>query len=182
MKALCLDPSVNNCGWATFKIELCQAKDTQKKTLAWKWGTLHPRGRNLEEKMYDLLQQVEETVGPVDFLITEKPTFFSSERGQIAAHQSYTIDLAAVSYYIAGWLHMDHRHHFAITANQWKGSVPKAITARRFFKSFPKVDPKSLSEHAIDAAMLMRFWLENFAIYSPLINKKIDPKSILALI
>jgi len=161
MKVLSLDPSKNNVGWATFD-------GTRKvKPRAWKWGTFQLEGMNLEMRMYDLVQKIGEEIGEFDFLVTERPAFFSCERGEIAAHQNYTIDLAAIAYYVAGWYHMDHRHHFAITANQWKGTVSKAVTARRFFRSFPYVDPQTLSEHAIDAVMLARFTLHDYICNMP---------------
>lgn len=114
-------------------------------------------------RMFDLIQKIDELGLKFDFLITEKPAFFASERGQVAAHQNYTIDLAAIAFYVAGWFRMDHRHHYSITATQWKGTVSKAITARKFFKQWPKVDSASLDDHAIDAIMLHRFWLTDYA-------------------
>lgn len=157
MKILILDPSIHNVGWTLL--------DTKKKTMrkAWKFGTFKLEGNNFLAKLTHLRDLIDEKIGPFDILIGEKPAFFSSERGQIAAHMNYTIDLAAVIFWIAGWYHMDHRHFFAITANQWKGSVSKDITARRFFKQFPKIKPTSIDEHAIDAAMLGHFWLTTMA-------------------
>ena len=168
MRSLAIDPSINNVGWSLFDSK------APSKCEAWRWGTIHPTGVNLEMRITDTIQQLSDTFAwdVLDFLITERPAFFSSERGQIAAHMNYTIDLAAVSYYIAGWFHMDHRKHFAITANQWKGSVPKAITARRFFAAFPKVDTRTLDEHAIDAMMLHKWWLENVAVVTGRALKK----------
>lgn len=161
MRILALDPSVHNVGW-------CRV-DTSKQSLRriWQWGTFKLEGNSLEMKVLDLIQRIKADVGSFDMLVTEKPMFFSSERGQIAAHMNYTIDLAAVNYYVAGWFHMDHRTHFAITANQWKGSVPKDVTARRFFRDFPKVKSIAISEHAIDAAMMLRYWIESMAMYLP---------------
>ncbi len=166
MRILSLDPSVNNVGWA-----LCNEQKPNKKK-AWKYGTLKLSGSSLEMRIMDMCQQLEELVseggeGMPEFLVTEKPAFFSSERGQVAAHMNYTIDLAAVNYFFAGWYHYDHRHHFAITANQWKGSVAKVVTARRFFRDFPHVNPLTMSEHAIDAVMMCRFTIEHFLCYLP---------------
>lgn len=161
MTLLSIDPSVHNVGWALFN-----TKAKQQET-AWQFGTWHPQGFNLEMKITDLVQTIEDQIGTFDFLCTERPAFFSSERGQIAAHMNYTIDLAAINYYLAAWFHKDHRHHFAITANQWKGTVNKTITARRFFRSFPHVKPMQLDEHAIDAIMLGRFCIEQFLCTMP---------------
>jgi Holliday junction resolvasome RuvABC endonuclease subunit len=170
MKSLSIDPSINNVGWSLFDSK------AETKQEAWLWGTIHPTGANLEMRITDTIQQLSDlfTWDVLDYLITERPAFFSSERGQIAAHMNYTIDLAAVAYYIAGWFHMDHRKHFAITANQWKGSVPKAVTARRFFASFPKVDVNTLDEHAIDAVMLHKWWLENVATVTTRVLRRVQ--------
>lgn len=131
---------------------------------------------DLVERIGDLL--LSEGVEKLDFMITERPAFFSSERGQVAAHQNYTIDLAAIAFYVAGWYHMDHRRHFAITANQWKGSVPKEVTARRFFRDFPHAKAGELSEHAIDAMMLHRFWLTEYAVHSRLAVRGSSPEAL----
>lgn len=166
MRSLALDPSVNNVGWSIYT----PTAKTKKK--AWRWGTIKVEGSNLEMKIIDLCQQLNQLACPEgesmpEFFISEKPAFFSSEAGQIAAHLNYTIDLAAINYFIAGWFKYDHRHHFAITAKQWKGSVSKAVTARRFFRDFPHVSPATLSEHAIDSIMLHRFAIEQFIAVSP---------------
>lgn len=185
MKSLCLDPSINNVGWSVF--------DTKKKNKAdaWRWGTWNLQGANLEMRIMDLIGYIDEDIlkgglelGNLDFLITEKPTFFSSERGHIAAHMNYTIDLAAINYYVAGHYHFNHRQHFAITATMWKGSIGKNVTARRFFRAYPEVHQNSLSEHAIDSIMLHRFWIQTFLIRMkpPQCPERISPVSLLKLI
>lgn len=161
MRILSLDPSVNNVGWSVLNTK------AKNKKQAWKWGTFKIEGNNLEMRIMDLIQLIDDEIGEFHILITEKPTFFSSEKGHIAAHLNYTIDLAAICYGVAGWFHMDHRTHFAITATQWKGQVSKAITARRFFRQFPEVNPDTLSEHAIDSIMLCRFAVEQFILWLP---------------
>lgn len=161
MRSLSLDPSIENVGWSLFD----STRPTRDQ--AWEWGTFKLEGGNLETRITHLIQLIQLEIGEFDFLITEKPAFFSSERGQIAAHQNYTIDLAAIAFYVAGWFHKDHRYHQAITASAWKGSVPKAVTSRKFFRCWPKIVEGSLSEHAIDATMLHYFWLTNFAQAKP---------------
>lgn len=178
MRSLALDPSVNNVGWSIYDPK----QSTKKK--AWKWGTIRVEGSNLEMKIMDLAQQIESfarSEGEMpEFLITERPAFFSSERGQIAAHLNYTIDLSAINYFFAGWFRYDHRHHFAITANQWKGCISKAITAKRFFREFPKVDPMTLSEHAIDSIMMHRFAIQQFISTLPLALRESSPEEWLS--
>ncbi len=182
MYSLALDPSINNVGWSILDLS------SRTKNSAWQWGTWKLEGPNLERRIMDLVEYIEELLPPgsegepgFSYLITEYPTFFSSEIGHVAAHQSYTIDLAAISFFVAGWYRMDHRKHFAITANTWKGSVPKEVTARRFFQAFPKVKAGTLSEHAIDSVMMHRFWVENYAIQMRRVLKNNTPESLLSL-
>lgn len=170
MRCLSIDPSVNNVGWSIFTAGQKSKRDS------WIWGTLKLTGGSLEMRIMDLVYQLDQLARPEggadvgdmpDFLVTEKPTFFSSERGQIAAHSNYTIDLAAINYFIAGWFRYTHRNHFAITATHWKGSVSKLVTARRFFRDFPRVDPLTMSEHSVDAVMMNRFAIEQFIVHLP---------------
>lgn len=175
MKILSLDPSINNVGYAVLDGK------AKTKESAWLWGTIYPQGNNLQMRIMDLIQHLSIEVGPFDLLVTEKPAFFSSERGQIAAHMNYTIDLAAINYSVAGWFHKDHRQHFAITATQWKGMVSKAITAKRFFRRFPEVTASNISEHAIDAVMLLRFAVEEFICRLPKEKLGVSPEHLLSL-
>lgn len=153
MRILSLDPSVNNVGACLF--------DSTKKKLRnqWKWKTYKLEGHNYQMKMVDMVQLIVGDYGEdVDYLITEWPTFFSSEKGQVAAHQNYTINLAGACAYLAGRLGMDHRNWHIATATTWKGSVSKYITSQRFFRTFG-IQPSLVSEHAIDATMLLLWWL-----------------------
>lgn len=164
MRFLSLDPSVNNVGWCLFDSE----KKTRKK--AWKCGQFDLEGMNYQMRCFNLFEQIEEIINPYnlapgiddapfDILITEWPAFFDNQRGHVAARQNYTIDLAGIVMYIAGRYQLDHRHHFPITAQVWKGSVPKIVTQRRFFSRF-KFNTATVTEHVIDAVMLMHYFLE----------------------
>ena len=151
MRILSLDPSVNNVGWTKLNT----------KTGRWKWGTWKLGGSNYQVRLVDLIQKIAEDVGSFDILITEWPSFFSSEKGQIAAHQNYTIDLAGICGYVAGRFGMDQRTWKMLTPSQWKGSVPKRATAAKFFREFPDVKMQHISEHAIDSTMILLFWLRS---------------------
>lgn len=156
MKILILDPSINDVGWAVWN---SKAKNRLK---AWKWGTIKLSGINYAERLMDLIDQLD-TLLPngFDILVTEWPAFYSSQKGHIAAHQNYTIDLAGICFWVAGWYRMDHRHHFPMTAKMWKGSVPKLVTQRKFLRTFGK-QARSMSEHAIDATMMGHYWLTTY--------------------
>lgn len=162
MRFLSLDPSVNHVGWCLFD----SSKKTRKK--AWQWGQFDLEGMNYQMRCFNLYEQIcehpkisatAETDFHFDILITEWPAFFDNQRGHVAARQNYTIDLAGIVMYIAGRFGCDHRHHFPITAQVWKGSVPKIVTQRRFFRKF-NFNTAKISDHVIDAVMLMHYFLE----------------------
>lgn len=154
MKVLAIDPSVNFVGWTLF-----DSKKKGKPTRQWKWGTIRVEGHNYQMKLVMLLQTLGELgLLDVDHLVTEWPTFFSSEKGQMAAHQNYTIDLGGVCAFLAGSMGLDHRRWHLLTATAWKGSVSKYVTGRKFFRVF-RIDPNHLSEHEIDSTMMLRYWL-----------------------
>lgn len=160
MNFLSLDPSVNNVGFCLFRSGKRNIKDQ------WKWGVWELGGSNYQARLVDLVDYIQELldeykVKELHYLVTEWPTFFSSEAGQIAAHQSYTIDLAGICGYVAGRLGMDHRQWHIITATSWKGSVPKFVTVNKFLRIFGK-RYVGTSEHAVDAIMIMHFFLLNY--------------------
>lgn len=175
MKILSLDPSINDVGYAMLDSE------GGDRWSAWKWGTFNLSGKNRMMRIMDLCERIQD-LGDFDILITEMPMFYSSEKGQVAAHQNYTIDLAAISFYVAGWFLMDHRHHFAITASEWKGSVAKIITARQFFHYWPRVTSNEISEHAIDAVMLLRYWVLTYSKEATRVLHDTTPQCLLKLI
>lgn len=156
MKLLALDPSINFVGWCCFN------SVKKEETKRWSWGTIRLEGSNYQMRLMMLIQEIEE-LGLLDcaHLIGEWPTFFAGEKGHIAAHQNYTIDLAGVVAYLAGSMGLDHRHWHLSTATTWKGSVPKTVTQKKFLRIFGKrfID---VSEHAIDATMLMHWWLREY--------------------
>lgn len=201
MKVLILDPSVNNVGWAQLDTSQLPTRHALKgrygaseavvaqkqfainaKKSAWTWGTFQLEGGSKNMRFMDLVQQIITTLGAeFDYLITEMPAFYSSERGQIAARQNYTIDLAACAFFVAGWLHMDHRKHHSITAITWKGSVSKQVTAKAFFRVFGS-QAKGTTEHSIDAVMLGHYWLKNWFMESRELEKHISRELLAALL
>lgn len=156
MKVLMLDPSINNVGWGVWN---SKAKNRLK---AWKWGCFNLVGMNYAQRLMDLIDKLSDLLpdGP-DILITEWPAFYSSQKGHVAAHQNYTIDLAGICFWVAGWYHLDHRRHFPLTASMWKGSVPKLVTQRKFLRTFGD-QSRRMNEHAVDATMMGHYWLTTY--------------------
>lgn len=112
--------------------------------------------------MVDIKDRINEDVGDFDHLVIEYPTFFSSEAGQVAAHKNYTIDLAHICGFLAGWFHKDHRTYHPMTASEWKGSVSKEITMRKFCRIMKIKSAFQLTDHTIDAIMILRYFLQNY--------------------
>ena len=152
-KALALDCSVNTVGFATLQIQYDEEDDN--KAFHWTWGMWELEGYNLLSRCRDLCNYIQQT-GNDDFveLIIEWPMFYTSERGQIAASQNYTINLAAIGAYVAGFFHLPVDKITLITAPQWKGQASKNVTARRFFRQF-NLEAAQIDHNAIDATMML---------------------------
>lgn len=148
IKLLSLDPSVNQVGFATLQF-------SPEGEQMWTWGSWTLSGYNLLERCSDLCAYVQQS-GNADFtdLILEWPTYYASDTGQIAAKMNYTINLAAIAMYVAGFFHTPVSRIDLVTAPQWKGQANKRITARRFFRNFGE-EALQVDQHAVDAVMLL---------------------------
>lgn len=149
---LSVDPSINNVGLASFNT----------KTAKWASAFVKLQGVNRQTKMIDLKDEILTFLNgkAPHHLVTEYPAFYSSEKGQIAAHSNWTIDLAFICGFLFGRLVNTHREYSPITAIEWKGNVRKEITARKFMRKFG--DPHRLahmSEHEVDATMMLYYFL-----------------------
>lgn len=161
MRILALDPSVmNRCGWAVVELEWEKSIDLplhQRGKLLrddWDFGSFEISGLNFQMRCSDLKDWIVQLGFAFDTLVCEWPTFYASAKGQIAAQQGYTINLAGIAMYIAGFFQVDFRRLFLYTAPDWKGTVKKAVTARRFFKLF-NIDPMKVDHDTIDACMML---------------------------
>lgn len=151
---LALDPSVmNRCGWATVQLEW--DKDCKLVKEEWNWGAWQVDGMNFQMRCADLRDHIiEQGLEEFDNLVCEWPAFYASAKGQIAAQQGYTVNLAGIAMYIAGWFHVLHKNLFLYTAPDWKGTVKKTVTAQRFFKLFG-LNGMQEDHNAIDACMML---------------------------
>lgn len=152
-KILALDPSVmNRCGWACVVLEINEFGIVTKDD--WDFGFWEVDGTSFQMRCSDLKDSIKQLGFEFDILVIEWPTFYASTKGQIAAQQGYTINLAGIAMYIAGYFRVDFRKLFLYTAPDWKGTVKKAVTARRFFKMFNLSELK-VDHNAIDACMML---------------------------
>lgn len=152
-KILALDPSVmNRCGWAV--VHLGWDDQGLKVKEDWDFGSFEVNGMNFQMRCSDLKDHIIQLGFEFDTLVIEWPTFYAGEKGQVSAQQGYTINLAGIAMYIAGYFQVDFRRLFLYTAPEWKGTVKKAITARRFFRLFGLSEMK-IDHDTIDAVMML---------------------------
>lgn len=109
-----------------------------------------------------------------DWLVLEWPAFFGSARGQVAAQQGHTINLAGVDGYIAGFFRMPPKSTFLVTANQWKGNLPKEITRRRFFNALGIKKIFKINHNAVDAVMLLHEFCKRRNIVVRITTTKVE--------
>ena len=152
LKILAIDPSVmNSAGWAVVNITWSAEGKAEEE---WDWGAWALNGMNFQMRCTDLKDYITRDIGHFDVLVCEWPMFYASAKGQMAARQGYTINLAGIAMYIAGWFQVPHRSLFLYTAPDWKGTQKKAITARRFYKLFGLTET-TVDHNAIDATMML---------------------------
>lgn len=146
MKILAIDPSIKTAGWSTVNLTETEA--------TFSWGMFALSGLNFLMRCADLRDYIEQEIGEFDELVLEWPMFYDSERGHVAARQGDTINLAGIAMFIAGHFRIPHQKIHLYTAPDWKGSVPKQVTGRRFFKQFG-VDYLKVDNNAVDATMML---------------------------
>lgn len=180
LRVLAIDPSTNDVGWCFFTRDIVKSEALVPGSLVaneyetgWQWGVCHLSGWNLLQRCKDLVHQLYEQDLPLEeltHLIIEWPMFYESTKGQIAAQEGYTINLAAVGCYLAGWLRIDVDQIELITAPKWKGNASKNMTARRFFRKF-NLDPLQQVDHnAVDATMLLYQRASHYGWMMPLVE------------
>jgi hypothetical protein len=151
-RILCLDPSAaDTTGYCLIDLEWDEAGVLLKEDFI--WGSWSLSGLNFLMRCVDLKDYILQDIGEFDELVVEWPMYYDSTKGAVASRQGYTINLAGIAMFIVGWFHIPHQQVFLYTAPDWKGTVPKQVTARRFFKMF-NVNVVEQDEHAIDATMM----------------------------
>lgn len=159
MKIVAIDPSVNHVGWAVCEgLTRNESGVWDDSASIWRWGCWHIRSNSLGFKLREIVEWmiVEfEGVEPNDLLVIEWPAYFGSEKGQISAQQGHTLNLAGIAGYIAGFFRLPPADFYLITANQWKGNLPKEITRMRFFKALGIKQIYKIDHNAVDAVMIL---------------------------
>lgn len=157
-RILAIDPSVmNRLGWSLLELEWDEAGVLLKED--WSWGAWELSGMNFLMRCVDARSYIEAEIGEFDELVVEWPMYYDSAKGQVAARQGYTINLAGIAMYLVGWFQLPHQQVFLYTAPDWKGTVPKQVTARRFYKLF-NINVMTVDHNAIDATMMLYFHVQ----------------------
>lgn len=169
MKIVSIDPSIHHVGWAVvdgLKRDKDGVWDNSKAD--WKWGHWDIGSNSLTYKLREIVDwMIVEFDGldpEEDWLVLEWPAFFGSAKGQVAAKQGYTINLAAVDAYIAGFFRIPPQNFHLVTATEWKGNIPKEITRMRFFKALGQPQIYKVNHNAIDAVMLLHTFCQRRGI------------------
>lgn len=149
MRILSIDPSIRTVGWSTV--------DISEIDVDFKWGMWEISGVNFLMRCADLRDYILQEIGDFDKMVIEWPMFYDSERGHTAMRKGDIVNLAGIGMYVAGYFHLDHRNIHLLTAPEWKGSVPKQVTARKFFKQFG-IEPHTVDHNAVDATMMLDWW------------------------
>lgn len=145
-RILSIDGSIKTVGWSLATIT--------EESAEFKWGMWPLSGLNFLMRCADLRDYITAEIGEFDEMVMEWPMFYDSVRGHAAARQGDTINLAGITMYVAGWFQLPHQRMFLYTAPDWKGSVPKQVTGRKFFKQFG-VNYLQVDNNAVDATMML---------------------------
>jgi hypothetical protein len=179
MKIVSIDPSVNRVGWAVVD-GLRKDEDGvwHDENADWKFGYWNLGSLSLQFKFKELTEWMILTFGGLnedDILIVEWPGYFEAARGQIAAQKGYTINLAAMCAYVAGYFRLPWENWVPIKPSQWKGSVPKEITRMRFFKAMGIPQIYKIDHNAVDAVMMLLEFCKRKRITAKIVSQTAQP-------
>jgi hypothetical protein len=159
MKIVSIDPSINDVGWAVVDgLKRSKSGVWDNSKAKWTWGHWKIGGVSLTFKLREIVEwMIIEFDGleEGDWLVLEWPAFFGSAKGQVAAQQGHTINLAGVDGYIAGFFRLSPMDIHLVTANEWKGNLPKEITRKRLFHALGIKQIYKVNHNAVDAVMLL---------------------------
>ncbi len=159
MKIVSLDPSINETGWACLKgMERKDDRVWDDTNSDWSWGVFKLKGISLSYKLKELVEYMImefDGLDEEDWLVVEWPQYFNQPRGQVSIMQGHLFNLAAIDTYVAGYFRLPPQNWFPITAPNWKGSVSKEITRRRFFKAMGLPQIYKVNHNAVDAVMML---------------------------
>ena len=183
MKIVSIDPSINDVGWAVVdRLERSESGVWDNSKADWRWGHWKIGSNSMTFKWREIVEWIIVEAGGLDpecdWLVMEWPAYFGSAKGQVAAQQGHTINLAGVDGYIAGFFRLPPQHIHLVTANQWKGSVPKEITRMRFFKALGQPQIYKVNHNAVDAVMLLHEFCKRRSIVWRIYSSSVEIEEI----
>ena len=159
-----IDPSIRKCGLAVFAATAC-SKLLDARTLRSTESKLWLRR---SDEMVRLVANAIETYRKTQRLhahtcrvLIEMPSHYSSAVGNAAKNSGAILKLM---FFVASLRQLLIGLGYCATlirVNQWKGTVPKAITERRMQKRYGKQALHGLDDNAIDAIGIGTWFLEN---------------------
>lgn len=178
MKIVSIDPSINDVGWCVIDGLKRDGEGVWDNVGAdWQWGHWKIGGNSLTYKLREIVEWMIVTfdgLNDEDWLVLEWPAFFGSAKGQIAAQQGHTLNLAGIDGYIAGFFRLPPQHIHFVTANQWKGNLPKAITLKRFMLALGVEHIFKINHNAVDAVMLLHEFCKRRQIVWKITTTKVE--------
>jgi hypothetical protein len=179
MKIVSIDPSINDVGWCVVDgLQRDEDGVWDNSKVDWQWGHWKIRGNSLTYKLREIVEWMilsfDGLDADEDWLVLEWPAFFGSARGQVAAQQGHTINLAGVDGYIAGFFRLPPQNIHLVTANQWKGNLPKEITRKRFFHALGQKEIFKINHNTVDAVMLLHEFCKRRQIVWKITTTKVE--------
>lgn len=178
MKIIAIDPSVNEVGWAMVEGLTHDATGWHDEDADWTWGFWKIRSNSLQFKLKEITEWIIIDCGGLnheeDMLVVEWPAYFDGAKGHVASKMGYTINLAAVCAYIAGYFRLPWNRWHAITATEWKGNISKEITRQRFFKHMGIKQIYKVNHNAVDAVMLLLTFCKRKNITGQIVSKMME--------
>jgi hypothetical protein len=173
-KILAIDPSINRCGWAVID-NLSKGEIWDGSEATWKWGYWDLHTSLLSSKARELCDYIIQDIGGLnpdagDILIAEFPQYFDSGRGQIAAKEGWTINLAALDFYVYGFFRLPWKQFAPVFPSQWKGNLSKEITRRRFFRELGEKKIFKIDHNTVDAVMILLHWCKTHGVVNQILN------------
>src|SRR6516225_3352276 len=99
MKIVSIDPSINDVGWAVVdRLERSESGVWDNSKADWRWGHWKIGSNSMTFKWREIVEWIIVEAGGLDpecdWLVMEWPAYFGSAKGQVAAQQGHTINLA----------------------------------------------------------------------------------------
>lgn len=171
MKLLALDPATHYTGYALWDEGPIVTKvNTFTPVQA---GVIRVSHEDWDMRCLEMNSKIRNFIVNLDieYLIAEFPQFQAGNRGMNAARGGDTLKLAYLCGSIAcGWqLHQAERMKRSkelipmlrwVTPSQWKGQLPKDITAQRCFQRYGFQATTEIERNISDAIMIGHYWLD----------------------